>query len=59
MYVCMYVCMYDICLFVCLAPVVPESALPLGMVREEGSTQLLPVEPSMYVHMESGTKIHV
>lgn len=28
------------------APSVPESALPIGMKREDGSTRLLPVEPS-------------
>lgn len=28
------------------APAVPESALPLGMEKEDGSTQLVPVEPS-------------
>lgn len=28
------------------APAVPESALPIGMEKEDGSTQLIPVEPS-------------
>ena len=31
-----------------IAPDVPESALPIGMEIEEGSTHLIPVEPSMY-----------
>lgn len=29
-----------------LAPAVPASALPIGMEQEDGSTQLIPVEPS-------------
>lgn len=28
------------------APAVPESALPIGTKREEGSTQLIPIDPS-------------
>ena len=28
------------------APAVPESALPIGMEKEDGSTQLIPIEPS-------------
>ena len=28
------------------APAVPDSALPIGMEKEDGSTQLVPVEPS-------------
>ena len=30
------------------APPVPVSALPIGMEREDGSTQLVPVEPSKW-----------
>ena len=32
--------------FLLPAPAVPESALPIGMEKEDGSTQLIPIEPS-------------
>lgn len=34
------------------APAVPDSALPIGMEQEDGSTQLVPVEPSEFVASE-------
>ena len=39
----MYVCVYV------LAPSVPDSALPLGMTQEDGSTQVIPEEPSEFL----------
>ena len=33
------------------APAVPDSALPIGMEKEDGSTQLVPVEPSECIHL--------
>ena len=43
---------YHECLVHCLplaAPAVPDSALPIGMEQEDGSTQLVSVEPSEFV----------
>ena len=37
--------------FLLAAPAVPDSALPIGMEKEDGSTQLVPVEPSEYIHL--------
>ena len=39
------------------APAVPESALPIGMEKEDGSTQLIPIEPSESAE-KNGNSVH-
>ncbi len=38
--------LFSLAAFPPIAPAVPESALPIGMEQEDGSTQLIPVEAS-------------
>ena len=44
---------------VSIAPAVPESALPIGMEKEDESTQLIPIEPSEFVFAKrDGNSLH-